>query len=99
LTRLDLNADENHANPSSHARHAVCGLCPDAQRRLVQRALAMDGSCTGEHGIGLTKQEYMPLEFGEDAIDVMVSIKTALDPKNLMNPGKIFPLRPRSQPA
>ncbi len=71
----------------------------DAQRRLVQRALAMDGSCTGEHGIGLTKQEYMPLEFGEDAIDVMVSIKTALDPKNLMNPGKIFPLRRRSQPA
>jgi D-lactate dehydrogenase (cytochrome) len=53
----------------------------------------MDGSCTGEHGIGLTKQKYMTLEFGEDTVDLMASIKLAIDPHNLMNPGKIFTLK------
>ncbi len=62
----------------------------EATSRLVKRAIAMDGSCTGEHGIGLTKQKYMTMEFGDDAIDLMASIKMAIDPFNLMNPGKIF---------
>lgn len=65
----------------------------EASSRLVKRALAMDGSCTGEHGIGLTKQKYMNMEFGEDAVDLMASIKLAIDPHNLMNPGKIFTLK------
>jgi len=56
--------------------------------RLVHRALAMDGTCTGEHGVGLGKMRYMEAEHGE-AVDVMRAVKRALDPANLMNPGKI----------
>ncbi len=57
--------------------------------RLVQRALSMEGTCTGEHGIGTGKMKYLQAEHGE-AVSVMRSIKKALDPDNLMNPGKIF---------
>jgi len=56
--------------------------------RLVMRALAMDGTCTGEHGVGYGKMDFLVAEHGE-AISVMRSIKQALDPDNLMNPGKI----------
>jgi D-lactate dehydrogenase (cytochrome) len=59
--------------------------------RLVMRALAMDGTCTGEHGIGLGKQKFLVAEHGE-AVSVMREIKRALDPQNIMNPGKIFTL-------
>ncbi|MEY9429978.1 FAD/FMN-containing dehydrogenase [Bradyrhizobium ottawaense] len=59
------------------------------QARMVARAIAMDGTCTGEHGIGLGKIDYLTDELGE-AVDVMRSIKAALDPNGLMNPGKIF---------
>ena len=59
--------------------------------RLVTRALAMDGTCTGEHGIGLGKQKFLIAEHGE-AVSVMRKIKQALDPQNIMNPGKIFSL-------
>ena len=58
--------------------------------RLVMRALAMDGTCTGEHGVGLGKQKFMTAEHGE-AVNVMRRIKQALDPLNILNPGKIFP--------
>lgn len=61
--------------------------------RLVARALSMEGTCTGEHGIGLQKIKYMADEFGEDCLDVMREIKLALDPKGLMNPGKKIPLK------
>ena len=60
--------------------------------RLVDRALAMDGTCTGEHGIGQGKMQYMPAEHGEPALDVMRAIKRSLDPLDIMNPGKIFGL-------
>jgi len=60
-------------------------------RRLVERAIAMDGTCTGEHGIGIGKQDWLVAELG-DAVDVMRTLKRALDPRNLMNPGKIFSL-------
>ena len=58
---------------------------------VVERALAMEGTCTGEHGIGITKQKFLVAEHGEGAVDVMRAIKRALDPDNLLNPGKILP--------
>ena len=57
--------------------------------RVAERALAMEGTCTGEHGIGEGKKHLLEPEHGAAAIDVMRAIKRALDPDNIMNPGKI----------
>ncbi|KAG2415588.1 hypothetical protein HFD88_006779 [Aspergillus terreus] len=57
---------------------------------MVHRAIAMDGTCTGEHGIGLGKKEFLEEEVGETSLTVMKTIKAALDPHWLMNPGKVF---------
>jgi D-lactate dehydrogenase (cytochrome) len=59
---------------------------------LVTRALALEGTCTGEHGVGLHKMDFLVSETGAGAVDMMRTIKRALDPKNIMNPGKIFSL-------
>lgn len=61
-------------------------------RDLVMRAISMDGTCSGEHGIGLHKMAFLRSEVGEETIALMRSIKLALDPQNIMNPGKIFTL-------
>jgi D-lactate dehydrogenase (cytochrome) len=58
--------------------------------RLVERALAMEGTCTGEHGVGQGKMKYLEAEHGAPALAAMRAIKQALDPMNLMNPGKIL---------
>jgi D-lactate dehydrogenase (cytochrome) len=81
--------------------HLIFVLDPDNPReleqakevnaRLVHRALAVGGTCTGEHGVGIGKMDYLPEEHG-DALEVMKTIKRALDPENRMNPGKMFRL-------
>jgi D-lactate dehydrogenase (cytochrome) len=77
-----LMIDQNDANEVRRAH--------DFLERLVERALAMDGTCTGEHGVGQGKMKYLPAEHGEPALDVMRAIKRALDPLDIMNPGKIW---------
>src|SRR5262249_33000232 len=58
--------------------------------RLVVRAQGMDGTCTGEHGIGQGKQKYLERELGPEAVAAMRALKAALDPQNIFNPGKIL---------
>ena len=62
----------------------------DHNERMVLRAIAMEGTCTGEHGVGRGKIHFMEAEHG-DAVAVMRSIKHALDPAGIMNPGKVLP--------
>jgi D-lactate dehydrogenase (cytochrome) len=102
-TRADLQATTLLAPLVGHAGdgnfHLIFVLDPnkpeefaEAKRinaRLVHRALAMGGTCTGEHGVGLGKMDYLPEEHG-DALEVMKTIKRALDPENRMNPGKML---------
>ncbi|WP_165324631.1 FAD-binding oxidoreductase [Rhizorhabdus phycosphaerae] len=104
-TRQDLDGCAVPATIVGHVGdgnfHVVFAIDPNAPEemhavealnaRLVARALSMDGSCTGEHGIGLGKQSFLVDELG-DAVDMMRTIKRALDPKDLFNPGKIFQL-------
>jgi D-lactate dehydrogenase (cytochrome) len=80
---LVLLFDPEDENDLARAKHI--------NAELVKLAIAMDGTSTGEHGVGIGKKEHLPLELGE-ALDVMRSIKAALDPNSIMNPGKIFDL-------
>jgi D-lactate dehydrogenase (cytochrome) len=59
-------------------------------QRIVERALRMDGTCTGEHGVGLHKMDFLLDEHGADAVDLMARIKRAFDPLNILNPGKVI---------
>jgi D-lactate dehydrogenase (cytochrome) len=59
-------------------------------KRISLRAIAMGGTCTGEHGVGIHKLEALVIEHGE-AVELMQTIKRALDPRNIMNPGKTVP--------
>jgi D-lactate dehydrogenase (cytochrome) len=58
--------------------------------RLAKRAIAMEGTCTGEHGVGQKKIPYVEIELGEPTLDLMRRVKLAIDPTNMFNPGKIF---------
>ena len=60
--------------------------------KLVTRALRLEGTCTGEHGVGLHKMDFLVSEAGAGAVEMMRTLKRALDPKNILNPGKIFQL-------
>ncbi|KAG6903176.1 hypothetical protein C0995_002719 [Termitomyces sp. Mi166 len=62
----------------------------DLVHRLVHRAIALDGTCTGEHGVGVGKKEYLNEELGEGTVELMRVIKRAIDPDNLFNPGKVL---------
>ena len=59
-------------------------------RRIVSRALALGGSCSGEHGVGIGKREFLEIEHGAESLAVMRSLKTTLDPNGILNPGKMF---------
>ena len=67
-------------------------VCQDFIDRLVKRALAMGGTCTGEHGVGQKKMKYLEAEHGAPALAVMRLLKRSLDPQNILNPGKIVTL-------
>jgi D-lactate dehydrogenase (cytochrome) len=67
-------------------------LAKQFNKRLIERALRLEGTCTGEHGVGLGKIGSMRMELGDDVMDVMRDIKKVLDPENLMNPGKVVPI-------
>ena len=69
-------------------RHAIEQL-EEFHTRLVKRSLSLEGTCTGEHGIGIGKIEYLISELGSEAVDLMRTIKSALDPNGIMNPGKV----------
>ena len=102
-TKADLDAASVTATIVGHVGdgnfHVIFVIDPtrpeelrEAERlngRMVERALSMDGTCTGEHGVGLGKQDWLVEELGE-AVDLMRAIKRTLDPEDLFNPGKIF---------
>lgn len=104
-THADLETSSVPATILGHVGdgnfHVIFSIDPNAPEemkeveainaKLVERALAMDGTCTGEHGIGIGKQEWLVAELG-DAVDQMRMIKRAMDPQNILNPGKIFAL-------
>jgi len=101
-TRRDIDAAGLLAPIVGHVGdgnfHVVFVLDPDdktgweraeaVNRRMIERALAVGGTCTGEHGVGYGKMRYLDKEQGE-AVDVMRQVKRALDPANILNPGKI----------
>jgi D-lactate dehydrogenase (cytochrome) len=57
--------------------------------RLVARAIKMNGTCSGEHGVGQKKIKYLETEYGAPAVELMRTLKRAIDPMNIMNPGKV----------
>jgi glycolate oxidase len=63
----------------------------EAERELFVRVIAMEGSISGEHGIGFAKAPYLPLELSAEEIALMKRVKAAFDPAGILNPGKIFP--------
>ncbi|KAK7031045.1 D-lactate ferricytochrome c oxidoreductase [Paramarasmius palmivorus] len=63
----------------------------DAVHRMVERAIKLDGTCTGEHGVGIGKKEYLVEELGQGTVELMKTIKRTLDPLGLFNPGKLYP--------
>ena len=105
-TRADLEASGLIAPIFGHVGdgnfHCLILVDPanDAEReraealsqRLTRRAMAHGGTCTGEHGVGMHKIGYLAEEHGEAAVDIMRRVKQALDPKNILNPGKVVPL-------
>jgi len=64
---------------------------PQGTEALYRLAISLGGTITGEHGIGATRRQYLPLALEEAQIDVMRRIRAAFDPNGILNPGKIFP--------
>ncbi len=74
-------------DPSSPEEYATVSRI---NGKLIERALAMEGTCTGEHGVGIGKRQMLVDEHGQELVDAMKKVKCALDPLSIMNPGKIF---------
>ncbi len=82
--------------------HVLMMLDPDSEtewdeseqvnRRMVRRAIDAGGTCTGEHGVGMHKMQFLVEEHGQDALDLMRALKRAFDPNNILNPGKVISL-------
>ena len=70
--------------------HLENGLIGKGIKSLFKKTLELGGTLTGEHGIGLTKKDYLSLEFDEDTINAMRAVKSAFDQNCLLNPGKMF---------
>ncbi|KAJ4480161.1 FAD-binding domain-containing protein [Lentinula aciculospora] len=70
---------------------AELAVAKEAVERMVHRAIAMDGTCTGEHGVGIGKKQYLVEELGAGTVELMKTVKRALDPLGLFNPGKLYP--------
>lgn len=105
-TQADLKANDLYGPIVGHVGdgnfHVVlyCDRADEAElarvkgfyERLIERAIAMEGTCTGEHGVGVGKMRFLELEHGPQGVAMMRQIKQALDPKNILNPGKIVAL-------
>ncbi|KAJ3850467.1 FAD-linked oxidase-like protein [Lentinula lateritia] len=79
-----------------HASLLICNeeelrIAKDVVSRMVHRAIALDGTCTGEHGVGIGKKEYLVEELGAGTVELMKTVKRAIDPLGLFNPGKLYP--------
>jgi glycolate oxidase len=82
---IHVNLMVNPDDPAERAR------ATEAERELFERVVALEGSISGEHGIGFAKARYLPIELSPEVIALMKRLKTAFDPNGILNPGKIFP--------
>ncbi|GMK57425.1 hypothetical protein CspeluHIS016_0402590 [Cutaneotrichosporon spelunceum] len=69
-------------------------MVDDLVKSFVSKAIALDGTCSGEHGVGATKKKFLPSELGDGTCGMLRTIKDALDPLGIMNPGKLYPDEP-----
>lgn len=105
-TNDDLNVDFKHKfSVMGHIGDGNChflivynlndyGKCAAAVDRMVERAIKYGGTCTGEHGVGIGKRKYLPLEYGEPAVGFMRALKVGLDKRRILNPDKIVTIDP-----
>jgi glycolate oxidase len=85
----DGNIHVNIMLDKTSAQEAARGA--RAKQKLFDKVIELSGTLSGEHGVGITKSAFVPLELSAETIEAMLSIKKALDPQNILNPGKIFP--------
>ena len=91
MYRLSISKTVERGVSAERARNCMEEKAHEAIREVFQAALQLGGTMSGEHGVDLSKAPYIELELNPDQITAMKSIKTALDPNNILNPGKMFP--------
>jgi glycolate oxidase len=85
------SAEREGGRAEGRGQDDLMDVARDAERRLFEGVVALEGSISGEHGIGFTKARYLGLELSADEIALMKRVKAAFDPHGILNPGKIFP--------